>query len=56
MKSCGLIRGGQNGERCASELCTSVDEEPRLVRRMHEMQSCGEESQKGTENEGGRIG
>jgi len=31
-------------------------DEPQLVRRMHEMQSCGEESQKGTENEGSRTG
>lgn len=56
VKSCGLSREGQSGEGCRSELCTSVDGEPRLVRRMPEIQSCGEESQKGTESEGSRIG
>lgn len=56
VRSCGLVRGGQSGEGGRSELCSGVDGEPQLVRRMHKMQSCGEESQKSTENEGGRIG
>ena len=56
VRSCGLVRGGQSGEGCGSELCSSVDGEPWLVRGMHEMQSSGEESQKGTESESSRIG